>query len=156
MLPEQQHSHRVLCPRPRRASPSDRLGIAGVSAADVLPRACCTHNRHRDWHEGNHPGYALARWLADHADEVWLYITAFEVEWTNNASERAIKDPKRHQAVSGYWHTQQTLGRFCRIRPSSRPYATTVSKSSTQSTSPLPETPSSPPSPQPDHTASPS
>jgi transposase len=23
---------------------------------------------------------------------------------------------KRHQAVSGYWHTQQTLARWCRIR----------------------------------------
>ena len=29
---------------------------------------------------------------------------------------RAVKGPKRHQAVSGYWHTQQTLGRWCRIR----------------------------------------
>jgi len=31
-------------------------------------------------------------------------------------SERAVKGPKRHQAVSGYWHTQATLGRWCRIR----------------------------------------
>jgi len=74
------------------------------------------HNRHRDWHEGNHPGYSLARWLAAYADQVWLFATAFEVDWTNNASERAIKDPKRRQAVSGYWHTQQTLGRYCKIR----------------------------------------
>jgi Transposase IS66 family len=74
------------------------------------------HNRHRDWDEGNHPAYTLARWLADYADQVWLFATAFDVEWTNNASERAIKDPKRHQAVSGYWHTQNTLGRYCRIR----------------------------------------
>ncbi len=74
------------------------------------------HNQHRDWHEGNHPGYTLARWLAAYADQVWLHTTAFEVDWTNNASERAIKDPKRHQAVSGYWHTQQTLGRYCKIR----------------------------------------
>ena len=74
------------------------------------------HNRHRDWHQGNHPGYALARWLATHADQVWLFATVFDVDWTNNASERAIKDPKRHQAVSGYWHTQQTLGRYCTIR----------------------------------------
>ena len=22
-----------------------------------------THNRHRDWHDGNHPGYALGSWL---------------------------------------------------------------------------------------------
>ena len=31
-------------------------------------------------------------------------------------SERAVKGPKRHQAVSGYWHTQQPLSRWCRIR----------------------------------------
>ena len=74
------------------------------------------HNRHRDWDDGNHPGYTLACWLADYADQVWLFATAFDVDWTNNASERTIKVPKRHQAVSGYWHTQGTLGRFCRIR----------------------------------------
>jgi transposase len=74
------------------------------------------HNRHRPWVKGNHPGYALARWLADYAEQVWLFATAFDLEWTNNGSERAIKDPKRHQAVSGYWHTQQTLGRYCKIR----------------------------------------
>jgi hypothetical protein len=34
----------------------------------------------------------------------------------NNCSEQAIKAAKRHQAVSGYWHTQQTLARWCRIR----------------------------------------
>ena len=39
-----------------------------------------------------------------------------QAEWTSNSAERAVKGPKRHQAVSGYWHTQQTLGRWCRIR----------------------------------------
>ena len=39
-----------------------------------------------------------------------------DVEWTSNSAERAVKGPKRHQAVSGYWHTQATLGRWCRIR----------------------------------------
>jgi hypothetical protein len=43
--------------------------------------------------KGNHPAYALARWLAEHADQVWLFATVFEVDWTNNGSERAIKDP---------------------------------------------------------------
>jgi hypothetical protein len=75
------------------------------------------HNKHRDWDGGgNHPGYKLARWLAAYADQVWLFTTIFDLEWTNNASERGVKDPKRHQAVSGYWHTQATLGRYCRIR----------------------------------------
>lgn len=35
--------------------------------------------------------------------------------WTNNASELALKGPKRHQAVSGYWHTT-TLADYCRVR----------------------------------------
>ena len=26
-----------------------------------------THNRHRDWHDGNHPGYALGSWLRGYA-----------------------------------------------------------------------------------------
>jgi transposase len=74
------------------------------------------HNRHRDWPDGNHPGHTLARWLARHADQVWLFTRAFEVPWTNNACEQAVKSTKRHQAVSGYWHTLATLGRDCRIR----------------------------------------
>ena len=75
-----------------------------------------THNRHRDWHDGNHPGYVLGCWLRDYADQVWLFTTAFDVDWTNNCSEQAVKAAKRHQAVSGYWHTNRTLARWCRIR----------------------------------------
>jgi hypothetical protein len=33
----------------------------------------------------------------------------FAVPWTNNASEQALKSPKLHQKVSGYWHTLTTL-----------------------------------------------
>ena len=73
-------------------------------------------NRHRDWPEGNHPGYTLARRLTENADQVWTFATHFNVPWTNNASERALKDPKRHQAVSGYWHTSRTLASYCRVR----------------------------------------
>ena len=36
--------------------------------------------------------------------------------WTNNASEEALKSPKRHQVVSGYWHTLTTLAGYCRVR----------------------------------------
>jgi len=76
-----------------------------------------THNRLRDWDgDGNHPGYALGCWLREHADQVWLFTRELDVEWTSNSAERAVKGPKRHQAVSGYWHTQSTLGRWCRIR----------------------------------------
>jgi transposase len=32
-----------------------------------------THNRLRDWHEGNHPGYALGCWLRDYKEQVFLF-----------------------------------------------------------------------------------
>ena len=75
-----------------------------------------TTNRHRDWDNGNHPGYTLAKRLADKAEQVWLFTTVLSVPWTNNASEQALKSPKLHQKVSGYWHTLTTLTRFCRVR----------------------------------------
>jgi transposase len=91
--------------------------LAGLRARyDKAVESGRIHNRCRDWPDGNHPGYTLARWLARHAEQVWLFTTVFAVPWTNNSCEQAIKDPKRHQAVSGYWHTQTTLGRYCRIR----------------------------------------
>ena len=75
-----------------------------------------THNRHRDWHDGNHPGYTLATWLATHADQVWHFTTHLNVDWTSNAAERGVKPAKRHQAVSGYWQTHHTLNRWCLIQ----------------------------------------
>lgn len=72
-------------------------------------------NRCRDWHEGNHPGYVLARRLKEKAEQVWTFTRNLAVPWTNNASEQALKAPKRHQAVSGYWHTMATLGRYLRV-----------------------------------------
>jgi len=74
------------------------------------------HNRHRDWDNGNHPGYALGCWLRDCAGQVWLFTGQFGVEWTNNCSEQAVKSAKRHQAVSGYWRTHRTFARWCRLR----------------------------------------
>jgi transposase len=74
------------------------------------------HNRLRDWDKGNHPGYSLARWLQEFREQVWLFTRDLAVAWTSNAAERAVKAPKRHQAVSGYWHTLETLARWCRIR----------------------------------------
>jgi transposase len=74
-------------------------------------------NRLRDWDDGkNHPGYVLARRLKAKTGQVWLFTRNFAVPWTNNASEQAIKGPKRHQAVSGYWHSLATLTRYCRVR----------------------------------------
>ena len=74
------------------------------------------HNRLRDWDTGNHPGYALGTWLRDYREQVFLFTREFAVSWTNNVSERGAKAAKRHQAVSGYWHSLATLARWCRIR----------------------------------------
>jgi transposase len=76
-----------------------------------------THNRLRAWDGGgNHPGYALGTWLRDYKEQVFLFTGNFAVSWTNNVSERGAKAAKRHQAVSGYWHSLATLGRWCRLR----------------------------------------
>jgi hypothetical protein len=75
-----------------------------------------THNRLRDWHDGNHPGYALGAWLRGYKEQVFLFTRNFAVSWTNNVSERGAKAAKRHQAVSGYWHSLATLARWCRLR----------------------------------------
>jgi len=75
-----------------------------------------THNRLRDWDTGNHPGYALGCWLQEYREQVFLFTRSFAVSWTNNVSERGAKAAKRHQAVSGYWHSLATLARWCRLR----------------------------------------
>ena len=74
------------------------------------------HNRLRDWDKGNHPGYALACWLRDCKEQVFLFTRDFAVSWTNNVSERGAKAARRHQAVSGYWHSLPTLARWCTVR----------------------------------------
>jgi Transposase IS66 family len=75
------------------------------------------HNRHRDWDgDGNHPAFVLATWLKTYADQVWHFTRHFAVDWTSNAAERGVKPAKRHQAVSGYWQTDQTLDRWCLIQ----------------------------------------
>lgn len=45
-----------------------------------------------------------------------LFTRNLAVDWTGNVAERGAKEAKRHQAVSGYWHTLATLARWCRIR----------------------------------------
>jgi hypothetical protein len=82
---------------------------------DAAVKSGMIHNRCRDWHDGNHPGYALARWLRDYKEQVFLFTRDLGVDWTNNVSERGAKKAKRRQAVSGYWHSLATLGRWCRL-----------------------------------------
>jgi transposase len=74
------------------------------------------HNRLRDWDTGNHPGYSLGCWLRDYKEQVFLFTRDFAADWTTNVAERGAKAAKRHQAVSGYWHSLPTLTRWCRIR----------------------------------------
>ena len=63
------------------------------------------HSRLREWDSGNHPGCALGCWLRGYKEQVFLFTRDFVVDWTNNVSERGAKAAKRHQAVSGYWHS---------------------------------------------------
>jgi len=60
-----------------------------------------THNRLRDWHEGNHPGYALGCWLRGYKEQVFLFTRDFAVDWTNNISE------VRHEVARGEWVTRK-------------------------------------------------
>ena len=83
---------------------------------DTAVRSGIIHNRLRAWDTGNHPGYALGTWLRDYKEQVFLFTRNFTVSWTNNVSERGAKAAKRHQAVSGYWHSPATLTRWCRLR----------------------------------------
>ena len=84
---------------------------------DAAVKSGTIHNRLRDWDSGgNHPGYALATWLRAYKEQVFLFTRHFGVGFTNNVSERGAKAAKRHQAVSGYWHSLTTLARWCRIR----------------------------------------
>jgi len=83
---------------------------------DTAVRSGIIHNRLRAWDSGNHPGYALGCWLRDYKEQVFLFTREFAVSWTNNVSERGAKAAKRHQAVSGYWHSLATLARWCRLR----------------------------------------
>jgi hypothetical protein len=59
-----------------------------------------TTNQHRDWANGNHPGYTLARRLAAKAEQTWTFTRNLAVPWTNNASEQALKG---HCQVVGVW-----------------------------------------------------
>jgi transposase len=83
---------------------------------DKAVRSGLVRNRLRDWSKGNHPGCALACWLRGYKEQVFLFTRQFAVSWTNNVSERGAKAAKRHQAVSGYWHSLATLARWCTVR----------------------------------------
>jgi hypothetical protein len=83
---------------------------------DTAARSGRIRNRLRDRHDGNHPGYALASWLQEYKEQVFLFTRDFAAGWTNNVPERGAKAARRRQAVSGYWHSLATLARWCRIK----------------------------------------
>jgi len=63
---------------------------------DTAVKSGIIHNRLRDWGTWNHPGYSLACWLRDYKEQVFLFTRDFNVDWTNNVSERGAKAAKRH------------------------------------------------------------
>jgi hypothetical protein len=111
-------AHRAVEEARARDSPADTELLAKLRRRyDEAAASGIIHNRLRDWDGGgNHPGYALGCWLREHADQVWLFTREPAVDWTNNLCEQGAKTAKRHQAVSGYWHSQRTLARWCRTR----------------------------------------
>jgi hypothetical protein len=93
--------------RARGDTALDQQALDGLRERyDTAVASGIIHNRLRDWDgSGNHPGHALGTWLRDYKEQVFLFTRVFAVSWTNNVSERGAKAAKRHQAVSGYWHS---------------------------------------------------
>lgn len=104
------------------------------------------HNRLRDWHEGNHPGYAPGCWLRGYKEQVFLFTRDFAVDWAANV-ERGAKAAKRHQAVSGYWHTLATLAAGAASGATWTPLPPTASPRWKPLPLPCPASPGCPPSP---------
>jgi transposase len=50
---------------------------------DTAVRSGIIHNRLRDWHDGNHPGYSLGCWLREYKEQVFVFTRNFAVSWTN-------------------------------------------------------------------------
>ena len=67
-----------------------------------------TDNRHRDCHDGNHPGYAPGSWLRGYADQVWLFTSEPAVEWTNDLGSYCTS--------CGGWRVGGLAGRSGRCR----------------------------------------
>ena len=102
--------------RARGSTALDPQILAGLRERyDTATESGRIHNRLRDWDKGNHPGCALAIWLAGYKEQVFLFTRDFNVGWVNNVSERGAKRAKRHQAVSGCWQSLATLQRWCRL-----------------------------------------
>jgi len=92
----------VAAARARGDTALDPQVLAGLRERyDTAVSAGIIHNRLRDWHDGNHPGYALGTWLRDYKEQVFLFTRNFNVDWTNNISE------VRHEVARGEWATRK-------------------------------------------------
>lgn len=94
---------------------ADTLSELRATYDDAVADGLAT-NTDRAWHTGNHPGLRLAKRLRDKADQVLLFSTRFDVPFTSNSAEQALRMGKVRQKISGCWHTLTTLNHWCRIR----------------------------------------
>jgi len=62
----------------------DKLRQRYIEAADFG----IIHNRLRDWHDGNHPGYALGCWLRRYKEQVFLCVHSRGLSATVTTSDR--------------------------------------------------------------------
>src|SRR5450759_2620948 len=60
--------------------------------------------------------YKLANRMAKRIDQVLYFTVAFDVDWTNNSCEQAIRMAKLQAKISGSWRSMRGLKAFCRIR----------------------------------------
>ena len=54
--------------------------------------------------------------LANRIDQALYFTVAFDVDWTNNSCEQAIRMAKLQAKISGSWRSMRGLKAFCRIR----------------------------------------
>ena len=103
-------------PRPRQHRPG-RGPAGGAPPALRRGRRLRDHPQPAAGLARGEPPRLRARLLAARLQEqVFLFTRDFAADWTTNVAERGAKAAKRHQAVSGDWHTLATLARWCRIR----------------------------------------
>ena len=60
--------------------------------------------------------YKLANRMANRIDQALYFTVAFDVDWTNNSCEQAIRMAKLQAKISGSWRSMRGLKAFCRVR----------------------------------------
>ncbi|MFJ8312876.1 MULTISPECIES: transposase [unclassified Streptomyces] len=63
-----------------------------------------------------HPAWIAAEMLKKRTDEILPFTTRFDVEWTNNPAERALRMVKLQMAVGGCWRRVTTADWYCTVR----------------------------------------